>query len=589
MLAPAPLLALALAAAPATPDLRSTAERSGFTRTGRHEEAVALCRGLASAYPRRARCAVFGTTPEGRPMVALAASADGALDPGTSRARGREVVLVQGGIHAGEIEGKDAGFLVLRDLLASADGGPLRRVTVLFVPILNVDGHERFGPNQRPNQRGPEEAGWRVTARNLNLNRDYLKADAPETRALLGLLEAWDPVAYADLHTTDGAQFQPDVAVLVEPRHGYAPALHDTARAISAALVDRLRAGGHEPLDFYPSFVVDGDPASGFARGVAPPRLQDGYWPLRNRLAILLETHSWRTYPERVRTTADFVRAFLDLAAEEAPRWRDAAARADRESAALAGTRLELAWTAANPGKPGARSTTLRFPGYAYTRDGSPVTGAPIVRYDEATPQAWEIPLQEGVTPTASVVLPRGGWLVPAAWAGVVEPLLTRHGVRFERLASAPAGAEVEVFRATEAKPAAEPTEGRHRLVLAGGWATARRDLAQGALWVPVDQPRAPVAAHLLEPDAPDALVTWGFFDAVFEQKEYLEDYVLEPFAREVLARDPAVRAAFERRLAEDPTFAADPKARLGFFYPLHPSADPALRVYPVLRAAARP
>ncbi|MDP0983616.1 M14 family zinc carboxypeptidase, partial [Klebsiella variicola] len=88
---------------------------------------------------------------------------------------------------------------------------------LVFVPVFNADGHERFGPWNRPNQRGPEQMGWRVTAQNLNLNRDYAKADAPEMQAMLGLVRAWDPLAIVDLHTTDGAQFRHDIAVMVEP------------------------------------------------------------------------------------------------------------------------------------------------------------------------------------------------------------------------------------------------------------------------------------------------------------------------------------------------------------------------------------
>src|SRR5512133_3690225 len=160
----APLLALALAARPAAPDLRTTAERTGFEHTGRYDEAVRLCKELERAWPRRARCFSYGTTPEGRELVALAASADGVTRPLSARTKDRPVVLFQGGIHAGEIDGKDAGFMVLRELLASADGGPLAKVTAVFVPVVNPDGHERFGKNQRPNQRGPAESGWRPAA-----------------------------------------------------------------------------------------------------------------------------------------------------------------------------------------------------------------------------------------------------------------------------------------------------------------------------------------------------------------------------------------------------------------------------------------
>ncbi len=580
-----PVLALALAAArPAAADLVTTAERTGFERTGRYDEAVRLCHEYERAWPRRARCFTYGTTPEGRELVALAASADGVTRPLAARTRDRPVVLFQGGIHAGEIDGKDAGFLVLREWLASADGGPLASVTAVFVPVVNPDGHERFGKNQRPNQRGPVETGWRTTAQNLNLNRDYAKADAPETRALLALLSEWDPIVYADLHVTDGAQFEHDMAVLVEPRLGWDPSLRAVGKAMSDALLARLEQDGHLPLDFYPEFVEHGNPESGFERGVAPIRFGNDYWAARNRFGILLETHSWRPYGYRVKATADFLRALLGLAAERGTAWVAAAVRADRAAAGLAGREVALADAPSKDAPP----RTIRFRGYAYTRDESPALGRPVVRYDEARPQIWEIPLREEVVPTARVVLPKGGWIVPAAWAGKVADRLRLHGVRFARIEAARPRADVETFRATSARFAPTSYEGRQTLAVEGAWRRERRDVGAGALWVPVAQARALLAAQLLEPAGPDSFLAWGDFDAAFEKKEYIEDYVLDPFARDLLARDPAVRREFDARL-QDPAFARDPQARLEFFHRLHPSYDEAYLRYPVLRADARP
>ncbi len=582
----APILALALLAArPAAPDLVTTAEKTGFERTGRYDEAIRLCRGFERAFPRRARCFGYGTSPEGRELVALAASADGVTRPLAARTKERPVVLFQGGIHAGEIDGKDAGFMVLREWLGSADGGPLARVTAVFVPVVNPDGHERFGRNQRPNQRGPVETGWRTTAQNLNMNRDYAKADAPETRALLALLSEWDPIVYADLHVTDGAQFEHDLAVLVEPRLGWDPSLRAVGKAMSDALLARLEQDGHLPLDFYPEFVEHGNPESGFERGVAPIRFGNGYWAARNRFGILFETHSWRPYGYRVKATADFLRALVGLAAERGPAWLAAAARADRAAIALGGTEIALA---AEP-KKGAPARTIRFRGYAYTREPSAALGRPVVRYDESRPLVWEVPLVEGQRPTATATLPKGGWIVPAAHAARLAERLRLHGVLFSRLDGARRGAAVEAFRAREARFSPAPFEGRQTLEVEGEWAPETRDLAAGALWVPAAQARALLAAHLLEPSGPDSFLAWGEFNAAFEKKEYVEDYVLDAFARERLERDPAVRDAFARRIAEDPAFAKDPQARLEHFHRLHPSWDEAYRLYPVLRAAARP
>src|SRR4051812_46440040 len=182
------ILALILAAAA---PLTTVAEESGWVRTGRYDEVERLCAEFPKRYPGKVKCERFGTTPQGRPMLALIASADGVLTPEKARAKKRPVVLFQGGIHAGEIDGKDAGFWLLRDVLDGKElEGVLGKLTAVFVPVFNVDGHERFGPNNRPNQVGPKEMGWRVNAQNLNLNRDYAKSDTPEMAAMLRLMDA---------------------------------------------------------------------------------------------------------------------------------------------------------------------------------------------------------------------------------------------------------------------------------------------------------------------------------------------------------------------------------------------------------------
>ena len=305
-----PAFAAAPVAKPDTP-LATLAERSGFTKTGRYDEVMALCDAFASTYPDAVRCETFGPTPEGRPMKLLVASRSGALSPQQARERGLPVLLAQGGIHAGEIDGKDAGFQLLRQMLdGEAAPGALEKVVLLFVPVFNVDGHERFGRWNRPNQRGPEEMGWRTTAQNYNLNRDYMKADAPEMQAMLRLVDIWDPIVTMDLHVTDGAKFEHDVAITAEPVNSGDARLRKLGRALRDGIIERLAAQGSLPLAFYPAFVKDDDPASGFADGVPTPRFSHGYFPLRNRMAVLVETHSWKDYPTRVRITRNTV---LDL------------------------------------------------------------------------------------------------------------------------------------------------------------------------------------------------------------------------------------------------------------------------------------
>ena len=575
------LLALA-SAANAQSALTTVAERSGFSETGRYEEVTALCDAFARKYPKAVRCTTFGTTPEGRPMKALVASTSGALTPEQAQRRGLPVVLIQGGIHAGEIDGKDAGFLALREVLEGrAANGALDKLVWVFVPVFNVDGHERFGAWNRPNQRGPKEMGWRTTAQNYNLNRDYLKADTPEMQAMLQLVQRWDPLVTVDLHATNGAQFEHDISIQVEPVHAGDAGLRTAGLALRTGVIDDLAKQGSLPLPYYPSFVVQDDPTSGFEDGVPPPRFSHGYFLLRNRIAMLVETHSWKEYPVRVRITRNTVVSVLEHVARDGASWLTTAKQADIAAASLGGRQEPLTYVAA----PAAR--TVEFRGYAYTRTTSDVSGALMTRYDETTPQVWRVPLKDDIRPGIVVEAPGAGYLVPAAEAAWVAAVLKTHGVEYRLLGKAWQG-DAQVFRATKSSFGSASVETHQRLTVEGDWTRESRATPAGALFVPIAQPRARLVMALLEPKAPDSLLAWGRFNNAFERKEYMEDYVAEAVAREML-RDPAVKAEFERRLREDTAFAQSPAARLEFFYRRHPSWDERYQLYPVLRVDAAP
>ena len=571
-----------VAAAPGDAALVSASEPSGFTRTGRYEEVGRLCAAFAARWPQAVRCFDFGTTPEGRPLHAMAISTSGALDPAAARARGLPVVLIQGGIHPGEIDGKDAGSLVARQLLEGKRAkGTLDKVVWLFVPVFNADGHERFGPWNRPNQRGPEEMGFRATAQNLNLNRDYMKADAPEMQAMLALVDAWDPLIAMDLHVTDGAKFRHDISVQVEPSHEGDPTLQRDGQALRAAMIAQLDRQGSHALPFYPSLAENDNPAAGFADEIYPPRFSHGYFQLRNRFGVLVETHSWLRYPQRVAITGNAIVAVLQQAAAHGAAWRGDAAAADEAATRLGGQPQVLDWKANDTPR------MIDFLGYAYTRTPSEVSGGLMTRYDEATPQVWHIPLRDTMEPAVTTTAPRAGYLVPVAWAPMVEPRLRAHGLQYRRLDAA-LDAPAQAYRATRIDFDKTSTEGHQRLKLAGAWADESAQLPAGSLFVPIAQPRARLVVALLDPDAPDSLLQWGLFNAAFERKEYMESYVAEDVARQML-RDPQVKAAFEQRLKDDPAFAASPRARLEFFARRHPSWDTRYGLYPVLRTDQTP
>lgn len=567
----------------AAPDLSTVSERSGFQTTGRYDEVVKLCGAFQKAYPKQVKCIEFGRTPEGRPMLALIVNGKGVFTPQGAQKANLPVTLIQGGIHAGEIDGKDAGFLALRETL---DGklakGALDKQVLVFVPVFNVDGHERFGKYNRPNQRGPVEMGWRTTAQNFNLNRDYVKADAPEMQAMLKLVDAWDPLTYVDLHVTDGAMFQHDVSIQVEPVYSGDPEFRKAGLALRSNVIADIAKQGSMPQSYYMSFAKTDDPMSGFVDSVSDPRFSTGYFPLRNRMALLVETHSWKDYPTRVRVTHNTVISILEQVAQNGASWQAAARAADARASKLAGGEVALTYRTTD------KTRMVEFQGYEYTRTQSDISGMLMTRYDESKPQVWRVPLREEVVVDKQVTAPRAGYIVPAAYADIVAQKLALHGIGFRTLDKALPKVDAETFRADKATFGATSFESHQRLTVEGTWKPEARAVLPGSLYVPVNQPKARLVVAMLEPQAPDSLLAWGFFNNAYERKEYMEEYVAEDVAREQL-KDPAVAAEFKRRLETDPAFAKNPHARLEFFAMRHASWDERFRLYPVLRTNVAP
>ena len=564
-------------------ELSTVAEKSGFQKTGRTDEVAHLCAEYAKRWPQQVRVVEYGRSAEGRPMLALLASR---ADP-----RAVPLLMIQAGIHPGESDGKDAGFIALRELLNDeAAPGALDQMALLFVPAFNVDGHERFGRWNRPNQRGPEETGWRTTAQNLNLNRDYTKADAPEMQALLRMVSRCDPLICADLHVTNGADFEPDVSIQVEPINQGDPKLFHAGRQLRDGLIDRLVAEGSLPLPFYPDLARTDDPTSGFVLSVYSPRFSTGYFPARNRFSVLVETHSWKDYATRVRVTRNTIVGLAQLVARHGTEWRKAAERADHDAAHLAGSEVPLdyssGWreTGRNTDEPASdEGQMIDFRGYAYARRHSPISGTLVTVYDPTAPQIWRVPLRDQVTPSLMATVPRG-YIVPPACAAALGAKLELHGIHFKRLDGAIANATVDTFRASRVTFSQVPFEGRFRATLEGAWASETLDIAEGSLVVPTAQPLARLIVALFEPQAPDSFAAWGFFNAHFEQKEYLEPYVADQIARDMFSRDPDLAKEFSEKVAADSAFAADPAARLNFFLRRHESWDTHYNLYPICR-----
>ena len=554
-------------------------EKSGFLETPRYQETIDYLKRLEKSSPW-IKVSSFGKSGEGRDLVLVVASSDRAFDPAAARKTGKAIVLLQAGIHAGEIDGKDAGMMLLRDLaVTKSRAALLDGAILLFMPMYNVDGHERFGAYNRTNQNGPKEMGWRTTARNLNLNRDYLKADAPETRAWLKVYTTWWPDLLIDAHVTDGADYRPVMTYAIESGPNTPKPVADWVKsAVEGRAVPAIAAAG-TTISPYIDLVDSTDPAVGLVAGAATPRFSTGYTVLQNRPSFLIETHMLKDYKARVDATYATVAGLLLECGRDRKGLRDAIRAAEEAASRPGKTPLAYRTTEA--------TRTVPFPGVSYTREPSPISGGMRIRYGKE-PLDLKVPLRDHIEVTLEVDRPRA-YLVPPQWTDEIA-VLEAHGLRLQRL-TAPLTTPVEGYRLSEPKWQEAPFEGRHPVTCkAERLRSVPRVFPAGTVVVPLDQPGSAVAVNLLEPLGPDSFVSWGFFDAVFEQKEFAEAYVVEELARAMLEKDPGLKAEFEKALA-DPAFAGDKSKRLDFFfrrspywenpgiYPIGLVTDPALKL----------
>lgn len=513
----------------------------------------------------------FGLSPEGRPIYAVIASKDGAtFDPA------KPVLLAQAGIHPGEIDGKDAGMMLLRDIAFYGKDDLLDRANLILIPILSVDGHERSSAYSRPNQRGPRIQGWRNTATNQNLNRDYLKLDQVEMRAVRGLILKYRPDLYVDVHVTDGLDYQYDVTYGYNGENGVWSRSPATAAWLDAAFKPAMNAAleaqGHIPGELVFG-VDDSNPKAGLSDGGLGERFSNGWGSAAHVPTILIENHSLKPHEQRVLGTYVFLEKALRLLADHGR---------DLRAAVAADSALRPAEILANFVADDQPSATRAFKGIRYEMYDSPASGRQEVRWlGEPDPELWQVPFF-GSHSTLTLRRPEAYW-VPAHRADVIERLRA-HGVEMETL-DAPRTVSVDMLRLDDPKLSTRANEG-HVPVTVTSVTPERHDwtFQPGSVRVPTDQTLGDVVVLLLEPQSSESLFAWGLFPEVLSRVEYIEGYAIAPLAERMLAADPALKAEFEAKLAAEPEFAADGDARLQWFYERTPFYDDRFRLYPVAR-----
>ena len=499
---------------------RTRPERTRYRETSHYADVVKF---LDSLRILRAPLAfgTIGKTNEGRDIPYVIASRPLVSTPSEAKRLGRPIVYVQGNIHAGEVEGKEALLALLRDLTFSSKPNVLDSIVLIAVPIYNADGNERFAAQSvnRTEQNGPESVGIRANAQSLDLNRDYVKAEAPETRASLTMFNTWDPDVFVDLHTTDGSY------------HGYAltysPSLNPAAvfggvyarDSMLPVLRERMRTrDGFEVFD-YGNFTSD-EPISrkdtsareAWATYDSRPRFGTNYYGIRGRIGILSEAYSHDSLSRRIASTYAFVNEILSLVAERSGAIRSLTARADSQPLAWGRSPDSVQVVAIRSELATPRMLDVIKEDLDKTGDSS-LTQPGVPRGQRRTGRFRTIrmPVYDRFESTLDRTPPAAYVVAPEDTA--IATLLRLHGIRVERSDSAWT-ARGESFVIDSIISAPRTFQGHHEVRLKGRWERGLQALPPKSFIVSTAQPRGALAVYLLEPESDDGFTTWNKFDS---------------------------------------------------------------------------
>lgn len=538
------------------------------------EQAIARYQELDRRHPG-ARLMGIGNDDDGSPLHLFVLSDGSGFAPDSIRAARKSILWITNGIHPGEPDGIDASLLLAQALLESDQYmGLLSSTAVCIVPVYNVWGAKQRERLTRPDQNGPVAHGIRANARNLDLNRDFMKADASNTRALQAALAHWDPDVYFETHVSDGADHQYVMELLTTQKD-------KLDGGLSAFMTRRLVPALHAWMDrrgflMGPYFETMKEiPEEGLYGFYDSPRYSSGYNALFSRIGILAESHMLKPYPDRVNATFELMLATLDVMNQQGTELIEARQRAKAYAASM--SEVGLNWRLDTTSK-----EQLDWLGYEAAHPISEVSGLPRLQYDQSKPTKVKVPWMDTYRPALIKQKPMG-YLIPRAWKDIAGRLRA-HGVEVVELEAATAYI-VEEDSIVDFTTTKQPYEGHylHRDVRSVQGKRAIR-AEPGDFYVRTGQVCDRFIMEALEPEAEDSYFAWGFFDAILQQKEWFTPYAFEDIAAGLLMKDPALKAALEAKREEDPAFAQDAFAQLYFVFQRSPWFERGHRIHPVRR-----
>lgn len=553
-------------------------ESSNFMETPSYKETVDYCERLVNS-STMINMINIGQSERGEEIPMLIVDKNSYISPKNIRKAGRAIIFIQACVHPGEPDGKDAGFMLIRNIVnRKMNIKILDYVSIIFLPIFNVDGHERWGAYNRINQNGPKEMGWRTTASNYNLNRDYLKADAIEMQHWLEMYNEWEPDFIFDCHTTDGADYQYAITYSLETSGNLDPALSSWLETnYLKTITTKMDSIGY-PIFPYVIFKNWHDPRSGLINYASPIKLLNGYAAARNRGCMLIETHMLKSYKTRVFATYELLMRSLKFFARECETLISLNQKADAmlTSNEMMEQPFPLRYA------PNGDSTIVQFRGVHYDIEKSSITGGNWFIYDSTRKETFSIPYYKQLKAESIITLPAAYAIPPEIQ--FIEQILKIHEIEYFKIKeNITIEGEVIKFEKVELNP--KSTEGKQTVRSQKNTVSAEKVIIpNGSIIVPVSQLRLKLIAHMFEPDSPDSFLQWGYFNIYFEQKEYAESYVMEKMMREMMDKDPQLKADFDLKYNNDSTFRNNQNEIYNWFYSKTPYWDQKLNVYPIIR-----
>ena len=506
---------------------------------------------------------------QGHPVYEVRVSTETGFREGKASSN-KPVLLFHGGIHAGEIDGLDAGMLLVRDL----NGGRLRkyleRVNIIFIPVLNPDGHARLSHFNRINQRGPEEMGWRSNSLNQNLNRDFTKLDTREIQSLMQLIRDTKPDLYIDIHVTDGADYQYDITYGWLGEFAYSPSISNWLnRELRPATEKALTQKGHipGPLVF---FKDESDVRQGNLDYAFSPRFSHSWGNASHVPSILVENHSLKPFKQRVLGSYVFLESCIDVLSEKSTSLKaaiekDKAHRTDQ---------VVIQWKI-----PETTQDSVVFKAISSKKESSTLTGMSYTTWT-GKPELVKIPVFQANQVEKSIVRPKE-YIIPAHYKDVISRL-KMYGVVMQELTNAEVF-DLSMYRIENPSIQGKlPFQGRVRISATFEQKQMKQTFPKGSVRISTDQALGNLVCLLLEPESTDSYFQWGFFSGCLERTEYFENYAMVPMAELLAKADPKLLAAYESKLNEDLDFANNPEARLRWWYEHSEYIDATYLIYPV-------